>query len=305
MSVSHDEVDRVLRLKRQEREPKACYPCRKRKVKCDGTQPCRTCQKRDHPHICTFDVSRGPRRREGFQASANAQSAASVSPRRIQSEVRNPAETSTPTSLRPDDTVKNYVYSGDNSLVSILRSRASDSNESMAREVGSVLGLQNTFSIYPFMDPKTPHERWKSLLSVLPQRTEVLKFFHYYRVTAYSFNPILADMDRFESDLCTYLNAHATGELRNQDNITEKWATDKSVGHISLLLATLAAGAHYSDLEYPQRLELATDFGKLNTFSAQDCILTISSPPLFPCSSPGELPFPALARHHPSTYHPR
>ncbi|KAJ6004022.1 hypothetical protein N7499_000087 [Penicillium canescens] len=262
MSVSHDEVHRVLHLKRQEREPKACYPCRKRKVKCDGSQPCRTCQKRDHPHICTFDVPRGPRRRQGSQASANAQSAASVSPRRIQSEVRNPAETSTPASLRPDDAVKNYVYSGDNSLVSILRSRASDSNESMAREVGSVLGLQNTFSFYPFMDPKTPHERWKSLLSVLPQRTEVLKFFHYYRVTAYPFNPILADMDRFESDLCTYLNAHATGELRNQDKITEKWATDKSVGHISLLLATLAAGAHYSDIEYPQRLELATDFAR-------------------------------------------
>src|SRR4051812_21304082 len=149
MSVSHDEVDRVLRLKRQEREPKACYPCRKRKVKCDGTQPCRTCQKRNHSHICTFDESRGPRRREGLQANANAQSAASVSPRRIQSEVRNPAETSTPASVRSEDATKNYVYSGDNSLVSILRSRASDSNESMAREVGSVLGLQNTFSIYP------------------------------------------------------------------------------------------------------------------------------------------------------------
>ncbi|OQD80076.1 hypothetical protein PENANT_c039G11444 [Penicillium antarcticum] len=132
----------------------------------------------------------------------------------------------------------------------------------MAREVGSVLGLQNTFSIYPFMDQKTPHDRWKSLLSVLPQRNEVLKFFHYYRITAYPFNPILADMDRFESDLCTYLNAHASGELRDQGRITERWATDKSIGHISLLLATLAAGAHYSDIDYPERLELATNFAR-------------------------------------------
>lgn len=68
-------------------------------------------------------------------------------------------------------------------------------------------------------------------------------------------------MGRFESDLCTYLNAHSEGEFKSSDKIAERWATDKSIGHISLLLATLAAGAHYSDIEYPQRLELATDFG--------------------------------------------
>ncbi|KAJ5684872.1 uncharacterized protein N7477_001217 [Penicillium maclennaniae] len=112
------------------------------------------------------------------------------------------------------------------------------------------------------MDSKTPLERWKSLLTVLPQRSEVLKFFHYYKVTAYPFNPILAEIDRFETDLCTYLNAHATGQLRDPKRITDRWATDKSIGHVSLLLATLAAGAHYSDLEYPQRLELSIDFAR-------------------------------------------
>lgn len=78
--------------------------------------------------------------------------------------------------FRSDDASKDYVYSGDNSVVSILRLRASDANDSVAREVGSVLGLQNTFNAYPFMDSKTPHERWRSLLEILPQRTEVLKY---------------------------------------------------------------------------------------------------------------------------------
>jgi hypothetical protein len=68
-------------------------------------------------------------------------------------------------------------------------------------------------------------------------------------------------MGRFESDMCTYLNAHSEGEFKSSDKVAERWATDRSIGHISLLLATLAAGAHYSDIEYPQRLELATDFG--------------------------------------------
>lgn len=185
----------------------------------------------------------------------------------------------------PDTSSKNYVYSGDNSVVSILRSRASDATDSVAREVGSVLGLQNTFSTYPFMNSKTPHERWRSLLGVLPQRNEVLKyvftavedltdvnrFFHYYRVTAYPFNPILADIDRFESDLCIYLNAHANDELRDPEQISDRWATDKSIGHIGLLLAILAAGAHYSDIDYPQRLELSTDFGR------SDVVMKVSS----------------------------
>ena len=58
-----------------------------------------------------------------------------------------------------------------------------------------------------------------------------------------------------------YLNAHSEGEFKAPDKIAEHWTMDKSIGHTSHLLATLAAGAHYSDIEYPQRLELATDFG--------------------------------------------
>lgn len=84
--------------------------------------------------------------------------------------------------VRPDDPSKNYVYSGDNSVVSILRLRASNANDSVAREVGSVLGLQNTFNSYPFMDSKTPHERWHSLLGILPQRAEVLKYVHLHSI---------------------------------------------------------------------------------------------------------------------------
>lgn len=95
-------------------------------------------------------------------------------------------------------------------------------------------------------------------------------------------------MDRFESDLCTYLNAHAAGELRDPERITDRWTTDKSIGHVSLLLATLAAGAHYSDLEYPQRLELSTDFGMYQYMICQTC-LTIFSSSIIPCSSLGQL----------------
>lgn len=167
MAVSQDEADRVLQLVSREREAHACYPCRKRKVKCDGCQPCRTCQRRKHPQICSYDLGQSRRRSE----SRRARSASPDVLRIARSEPANDG------AEQPSDSGnKEYVYSGDNSVVSILRSRASGATDSVARQVGSVLGLQNTFNSYPFMDAKTPHERWKSLLEVLPHRTEVLKY---------------------------------------------------------------------------------------------------------------------------------
>lgn len=128
-------------------------------------------------------------------------------------------------------------------------------------------------------------------------QTDLSRFFHYYRVTAYPFNPILADMDRFESDMCTYLNAHAAGELRGEDRIVDRWASDKSIAHISLLLATLAAGAHYSDIEYPQRLELASDFGEESINVVYKTAAYNSSSTLFPCSPFSQFPFPTKPRY--------
>lgn len=166
-AVSQDEADRVLRLRSREKEAHACYPCQKRKVKCDGNQPCRTCQKRQHPQICSYNLATHSRRRTAPQQRPS-RSASLTSPRTAQESTRE-------LSVRPEDSSKEYVYSGDNSVVSILRSRASDANDSVAREVGSVLGLQNTFSSYPFMDVQNPEKQWTSLLEILPQRDEVLK----------------------------------------------------------------------------------------------------------------------------------
>ncbi|KAG2420517.1 phenylacrylic acid decarboxylase [Aspergillus terreus] len=136
----------------------------------------------------------------------------------------------------------------------------------MEQEVRSVLGLQNTFNTYPFMDAGTADDRWKELVQIVPQRTEVLRFFQFYRQLAYPFNPILVDIDRFELDLCTYLNAYAAGVFEAHSR-SEKWATDQSIAHISLLLATLSAGAHFSDLDLPQRSNISHDLA-LRSFKA-------------------------------------
>ncbi|KAL3457103.1 hypothetical protein BJX64DRAFT_25878 [Aspergillus heterothallicus] len=266
-NLDRQEIDRVLRLKRKQRESKACYPCRQRKVKCDGAQPCRTCVRRDHPQICAYNVDKArkttshrgngsPSGVDGLQGPFHA-----VSPR------YSPVEggsllPSSPVGSPEDPGQHNdsYVFSGDNSLVSILHQQ--DPHSAVGREATSVLGLHNTYLSYPFIESKTPHERWTALIDILPHRDEVLKFFHFYRICAYPFNPILVDVDKFESNICLYLSAYASGELRDRDKISNDWSSTKSVGHVSLLLATLAAGAHFSDLQNPQRSGLCQDFAR-------------------------------------------
>ncbi|KAL4932395.1 Zn(II)2Cys6 transcription factor [Aspergillus undulatus] len=269
-NIERQEIDRVLILKRKQRESKACYPCRQRKVKCEGGHPCRTCARRDHPEICAYNVEQSPARKrvsirprdqETVSRGSGDDTAALTSPTHsVGAEVSQPPTSSlgdARSSVQPNDN-PSYVFSGDNSLVSMLRQQ--DPDGAMAREATSVLGLHNTYPSYPFIETKKPQDRWAALLDILPHRDEVLKFFHFYRISAYPFNPILVDVDQFESDICVYLSAYASGELRDRNKISDKWASGKSVGQISLLLATLAAGAHFSDLENPQRSELCQDF---------------------------------------------
>ena len=49
------QVDAIIRTKRKPREPKACYPCHTRKVKCDRNLPCDGCVKRDHAVLCSYE----------------------------------------------------------------------------------------------------------------------------------------------------------------------------------------------------------------------------------------------------------
>ncbi|EED16217.1 conserved hypothetical protein [Talaromyces stipitatus ATCC 10500] len=57
-SDNHSSPDSRTKTKsganRKLRIPKACYPCYKRKVKCDRNSPCSLCVKRGYAHLCTF-----------------------------------------------------------------------------------------------------------------------------------------------------------------------------------------------------------------------------------------------------------
>lgn len=53
--LPQSQIDAIIRTKRKAREPKACYPCHTRKVKCDRKLPCDGCVKRDHADLCSYE----------------------------------------------------------------------------------------------------------------------------------------------------------------------------------------------------------------------------------------------------------
>lgn len=71
------QVDAIIRTKRKAREPKACYPCHARKVKCDRNLPCDGCVKRDHANLCSYERP-SKKRAQAFESSVGDASASSA-----------------------------------------------------------------------------------------------------------------------------------------------------------------------------------------------------------------------------------
>ncbi len=76
-NLTHREVDGLLlsSKKIRYRNRKACYPCNKRKIKCDrdeqpAGQPCTNCRKRPHPELCSYE-DQNPRSSGGSTRSVN------------------------------------------------------------------------------------------------------------------------------------------------------------------------------------------------------------------------------------------
>ncbi|KAH8815497.1 hypothetical protein F5884DRAFT_180921 [Xylogone sp. PMI_703] len=63
------QIDNVLSTRRRKSYPKACYPCRRRKVRCDREEPCNNCVKYSHPQLCSYSA----RDRIDRRAPAHAQ----------------------------------------------------------------------------------------------------------------------------------------------------------------------------------------------------------------------------------------
>ncbi|KAK3952696.1 hypothetical protein QBC32DRAFT_135921 [Pseudoneurospora amorphoporcata] len=77
-------VTELLRHKRKARDVKSCFPCRHRKVRCDGGLPCSNCVKRDHVSLCRRVTATTPRPSSVTKSAAtDGPSVAPSSPRSV------------------------------------------------------------------------------------------------------------------------------------------------------------------------------------------------------------------------------
>lgn len=67
---SVQKINQLLAKRRRKSYPKACYPCRCRKIRCDHMNPCGNCVKHEQPTLCVYlDQNGQVRSQHGFAHS--------------------------------------------------------------------------------------------------------------------------------------------------------------------------------------------------------------------------------------------
>lgn len=112
------QVDAIIRTKRKARDPKACYPCHARKVKCDRNLPCDGCVKRDHEDLCSYERP-SKKQSQAFQGSPIASSATVPMPN--QDQPTKYSYNDPPTQMKPRPEVNQPIGPVDGGRVSIAR----------------------------------------------------------------------------------------------------------------------------------------------------------------------------------------
>jgi len=134
-----------------------------------------------------------------------------------------------------------------------------DVQELLGKSILPIFGLDNESATYPFVDlwglPHGSMSRVAELCRALPSDSDILSFFRYYRDTAHVVYPAIADIERFEADLMTFLINRASLQPVEDgiDGVSEQRIHGKSLYWIGLLFAALASGCQCSALPRKER----------------------------------------------------
>ncbi|KAI9743775.1 MAG: hypothetical protein M1818_002509 [Claussenomyces sp. TS43310] len=268
------EMARERLRRRKKRKTTSCWPCRDRKVKCDTTLPCGVCRKRGHADLCTYETLdfnespasvQEPPGRTVENASPSALSppitGSAAGPTTSPSQFREHVDPY-PETLPHQTTIEPYL--GSRSIPAFVRDTASNvgDHQSSSRRRGNVengimpmLGLKEPSRAYPFL-PLDPSPSRLSIHDALPSDREVIKFFQCHRSQIHPFTPNIADIERFEVELCTYLENRPKWRRPPSSPPTDP----AFLGWLALLYALLASGAQFSDLPYQQRSSIAHSY---------------------------------------------
>jgi hypothetical protein len=290
--LSNADVDNILSSsgRNRQRIRKACYPCNKRKIKCDRDErvPCGNCAKRPHPELCTFDDhaprSVPPRSRTSNGHARSSPHAASIArPRQYPQTPDHPGllhgihsasaaydqsngqsngyGSWAPESRGKDDTTMRassgpeYSYAAGSGFQSV--------NIPSSNGAKRVAISQTNRPAWDFAPPRSePSTFWDRISPLLPPQKHLLRFFDIYRTLCNPLYPVISDFDDFEAAVVNYIDDAASYRLRAELEGLKGAAFEQRLSWLALLSATIATGIQYSDVKPGERRVLIEGFSK-------------------------------------------
>ncbi|KAL4934227.1 Zn(II)2Cys6 transcription factor [Aspergillus undulatus] len=252
-------VSELLKHKRRTRGITSCFPCRHRKVRCDGRVPCSSCLKRGHGELCRAPSSSAQRQGN----SSTTQISALKKDLRAMTVAPSSSPDVTPTlasggalgdgrvPIRSQSKFSGRHVVEDATGATIFLGSHSDTPLALGCREASASGdtMFHGGSIdhfvpraYPFTSLWGPEASAKDVCETLPDESDMIRYWQAYQSTAYPFYPVLVNIDTFGFLLFEFLNQQAS--IQDRGRVGEPAEPDPS--WLALLFAVLACGAQFT-----------------------------------------------------------
>ncbi|KAL7911537.1 hypothetical protein GGI35DRAFT_293329 [Trichoderma velutinum] len=261
------DYDLMLVKRRRFRPAKACYPCRRRKVKCNLSQPCESCNIRGHPDLCDYTT---PLQTNASDKASNASEASKSHPASDHEDaITTPAEDISTglyvDAVAPYDT---KLHLGPDSLPSLLAKYQSLSSHRQHQEqnrwqeaafkpptnpqtIFELLCLQDSSTVSPFTNLWKPEDGPEVVYNALPEDESLRGYVRFFQNSLFRILPFTIDFPHFEASLSEFLqqrSKHPAEALQNPPSAcTLTW--------FGLLFGILACGAQLGSDHEPELIK--------------------------------------------------
>lgn len=264
----------------------ACGPCSRRKIRCDAFErngePCSNCVKRGQPDGCTFndDAPRSGTRRS--RASDGARSPSAPRPKKP----------------RPSETAQSVLDGIHAASTSYAPAPPSNGSHAQTPSWGSAVNAPQTasfgsksYNVVPgpqqqqqqgwqhlatqppppqqavyYAPPEQPFQVYPApfdMRELLPSHKTALRYFEVYKTICHPLYPVIPDLEEFEAHVCQYVEDMSRDRLLHDLAASTGRVRAARLAWLSLLTATVATGAQYSDLPINERDDFVTAHGML------------------------------------------
>ncbi|KAJ3499587.1 hypothetical protein NLG97_g207 [Lecanicillium saksenae] len=225
------DVDSVLFKRRRFRAAKACYPCRRRKVKCDLNHPCAS--------AASTEDSPPARSQPGNDEDAKV------------------AEMAQGLYLDPIRPYNSKVHLGRGSLPDVFSSSNSLASHKDTQTIFELLCLQDSSSTFPFTNLWSPDDGPEVVYDALPSDETIFAHLDFCLLSMFRIMPSIIDIDNLKASLATVFQFRSQSRLCPQDlpsECTPAW--------FGVLFGILACGVQLASSESRSETMKARVFGE-------------------------------------------